>query len=186
MCGSHLQWAYFADIYFVGVFFAKISILLLYLRIFTYRNIFKYTVWVVAFIVFAQSVIGVFMNAFICKPARAAWQLWSFPNASCLGPWAVNKPIGMSNLITDMFIFVLPIPIILRLQMSPKQKSAVIVIFLLGAMYVRLHSKNQLMLTGAYRGSVFSALRLWSFEIWSDSDWTYRFDSQSAWYWWYV
>ena len=62
--------------------------------------------------------------------------LWSFPEAKCMDPWAINKPIGMSNLVTDMFIFVLPIPIVLRLQMSSKQKFAVIFVFLLGAMYV--------------------------------------------------
>jgi hypothetical protein len=41
--------------------------------------------------------------------------------------------MGVSDLITDILILTLPIPVVLRLQLRPRQKIGVLAMFLLGA-----------------------------------------------------
>lgn len=54
------------------MFFAKLSILLLYLRLFPIQD-FMWKWWAVMFFTFGYSIAGVFVEIFACTPISAQW-----------------------------------------------------------------------------------------------------------------
>ncbi len=108
--------------------FAKLSIMFLYLRIMVHgpQRIANY---VLLGIIVACN-IWVFINNFIqCIPLEALWN--DAVHGSCLG---LSVTIGNSvlHIITDFFIFLLPIPTLIKLKINKKQKIGLVVVFSLG------------------------------------------------------
>jgi hypothetical protein len=52
--------------------------------------------------------------------------------------------IGIENILTDLLIFYIPIPIIMKMNLSPKKKGGVLAIFLTGLMYVHFNPSQVL------------------------------------------
>jgi hypothetical protein len=115
----------------------KISVLLFYRRVFrgTFFHIATCTLialvsaWVIAFF---------FANLFECIPISEA-----FVNAPGMGgnPKCIDAiPMYLaqvySDVIFDLLILIIPIPLVWKLQLPLRQKLAVLGIFLLGGMYV--------------------------------------------------
>ena len=76
------------------------------------------------------------------KPISYFWSEVSDPSS---GIWRYNfyyYYIGnaASNVVLDVLIFIIPIPIVWKLQMRTGQKIAICSLFLLGGLYVLLHS----------------------------------------------
>lgn len=108
--------------------FAKVSIMFLYMRIMVHgpQRIANY---VLLGVIVACNV-WVFINNFIqCIPLEAVWN--PAVKGTCLG-LAVTIGNSVLHIVTDFFIFLLPIPTLAKLKINQKQKIGLIFVFSLG------------------------------------------------------
>ncbi|KAL2261436.1 hypothetical protein VTK26DRAFT_4180 [Humicola hyalothermophila] len=116
--------------YMLSLFFTKISILLLYLRILRYQHA-RYAVYAIMAAVIASNgfwTLGTVVTA--CNPLRAFWQP-GLPDASChpTSYWYANTALHIG---TDILLYLLPLPVITKLHAKPRQKLALYGILALG------------------------------------------------------
>lgn len=109
----------------------KYSILCLYLRIFPNvwlkRAVFAFMIFTTLFTV---PLIG--LAAFQCIPVRAIWDLEAQKTARCVDWIAVLRLTVVYEVIAEIVLFTLPIPIVMKLQMKLAKKIQVICFFGLG------------------------------------------------------
>jgi hypothetical protein len=118
----------------------KISILLLFLRIFPgerFRLVTKIAlVWMIC------HTIAFFMAVTLqCLPVRAAWDLSQ--KGKCIYSSAVVSAGAGISIFEDVVIILLPVPQLKQLNLSLRKRLAVMGMFALGSLYValrRLHS----------------------------------------------
>ncbi|KAI9799384.1 MAG: hypothetical protein M1833_004084 [Piccolia ochrophora] len=109
----------------------KISILLLYRRIFIYRT-FRWVVWGLVVFFVAAFLINLFLSIFQCVPVQKAWKP-ELPG-HCLGFYEAWYAGSALLLATDVMLLIVPIPVVWQLQMDAKQKLGLIAVFLLGSL----------------------------------------------------
>lgn len=110
---------------------AKVSIVILFSRIFPARW-FQRTVWCfVAFLVI-HGLIFLFVIVFQCIPVDGIWD--KSLSAKCLDITAVGWAGAIMSIIEDIAILVLPIPELLKLQLSLQKKIAVFIMFSIGSL----------------------------------------------------
>lgn len=72
------------------------------------------------------------LNIFICPPRERFWNV--FREGSCYNWGALMKATSLFNVISDINILVLPIPSIWKLQVVPKKKIGISVVFAAGVL----------------------------------------------------
>ena len=72
-----------------------------------------------------------FANLFTCYPITPFVE--PFYGHKCIDAITMWLSMSVSDLIIDIMILTLPIPMVLNLQLRPKQKVGVLAMFLLGA-----------------------------------------------------
>lgn len=120
-------------IYYLALAFAKLAILLQYLRIFPQEMFRKVSYALMAFIT-AYSLWTVFSAIFACRPINYFWLQNVDPDANgqCLSRlpvWFTNAGL---NIFTDVAIAILPLPVIKSLNLPKRPKLALMFIFCLG------------------------------------------------------
>ncbi|KAL9121005.1 MAG: hypothetical protein Q9187_002439 [Circinaria calcarea] len=106
------------------------AILLLYLRLFHIDRKFKYATWAVMFFVFAY-LFSNFLILFLgCAPISKNWTPGS--PGHCIDLKKSAKVYASMNVISDFFIFVLPLPSVWRLKLTRKEKIGVSLVFMSG------------------------------------------------------
>jgi hypothetical protein len=80
--------------------------------------------FVVSWIIVMEVVLG-----FSCRPIQA---FWGEAEGKCINLVAFTYFTNITNLVTDLWIFALPIPIILKLQASKEKKIGLCFLFSLG------------------------------------------------------
>jgi hypothetical protein len=105
----------------------------MYHRLFPVRK-FAYALIVVGLIVAGWMVSVVTAQIFTCTPVRGAW----IPSAAnhCINQTKFYYGNSISNILTDVGILALPMPLIWQLKMSRRKKIAVTGILLMGGLYV--------------------------------------------------
>ncbi|KUI67161.1 hypothetical protein VM1G_02887 [Cytospora mali] len=127
---SAVQGMYASEVIYVpALMTTKISILLLYRRIFPSHR-FNIVLWCVGGFVLAFAITATFLQVFQCTPVEAIW--YTNLDRRCVDISADYIAMGTINIITDVVILCLPIPQLLRLQMSRTQKAQLMGMFLLG------------------------------------------------------
>ena len=116
--------------YGVSVGLVKISICLFYIRIFFTKN-FRTASWILIGTIASWSLVVVFTAFFICTPLAANWDS-NIPGGKCHNQTAAYTGIGVIDLVTDIAIFILPIPMIWNLQVSTGNRVALFAVFGLG------------------------------------------------------
>ncbi|KAI9041876.1 uncharacterized protein KD926_006422 [Aspergillus affinis] len=107
----------------------KISILLLYRRIFPVRK-FQIASWIVGGLVCTWC-LAVFITVLLqCRPISLNWDK-SQPG-TCIDSKQFFFGNAISNLLIDVVILMMPIPMVLQLQLRTSQKLTILGIFLLG------------------------------------------------------
>ncbi|KAH8434361.1 uncharacterized protein LDX57_012009 [Aspergillus melleus] len=107
----------------------KISILLLYRRIFPIRK-FQIASWIVGGLVCSWC-LAVFITVMLqCRPISLNWDK-SQPG-TCIDAKQFFFGNAISNLLIDVVILMMPIPMVLQLQLRTSQKLTILGIFLLG------------------------------------------------------
>ncbi|KAB8269180.1 hypothetical protein BDV30DRAFT_230069 [Aspergillus minisclerotigenes] len=120
-------------LYNLSLNLTKASMILLYLRLFPLRT-YQIIIYIVLIFVIITGLWMVFASFFMCIPIRGAWDISSPHN--CIPKevlWSLNAAL---QIITDMTIVILPMPLLAKLQLPRKQKIALILVFALGTLFV--------------------------------------------------
>ena len=127
------MWAFITGtIYLPSLLSYKMSILFLYLRIFHVSKLYRYCIWLVMFITFGYLFSNLWTQIFTCYPVAKYWRT-ELPG-HCNFTTKPAYVYGSLNFITDLMIFVLPLPMVWRIKLSLKEKFEVSVIFMLGSL----------------------------------------------------
>lgn len=110
--------------------------LALYYRIFItprFRLVVILTVvWVILWLMTMEIVLGL-----ECRPISKFWN--SSVEGTCFNLVAFSYFTNIANLVTDIWIFLLPLPVILRLQITKNKKIGLSLLFSVGLAYVLNH-----------------------------------------------
>ncbi|KAL5364230.1 hypothetical protein BJX96DRAFT_168127 [Aspergillus floccosus] len=109
--------------------FIKISILLLYRRIFPNLRIY---IFVTIGFLSAMSIAFIFAAIFQCNPVTKLWSPESQQKLSCFPPLAFWCDVSAIFLATDLWIMLLPARTIFGLQLPRKKKFCIMGLFCLG------------------------------------------------------
>lgn len=107
------------------------AILLIYLRLFGVNKTFRYFTWVVMFFVCGYLFSNFWTQLFGCSPPSKYW-LPDTPG-HCMNYTKAGLAYGSMNISSDLFIFILPLPMTWRLKLSRTEKIGVSLIFMSGA-----------------------------------------------------
>jgi len=111
----------------------KISILLLYLRLFGIRRTFRIIVYVLEALVICWCISILFVSIFQSSPIKYLWTP-DLTNAHHINFTAYLVGLAVPNVVMDFAILVLPLSIVWQLQISRKRKVALSAIFLVGTL----------------------------------------------------
>lgn len=116
------------------MFFAKLSLFLLFLRIFSCNRPTRYAIYfgIIINCHFYTAIILAFGIQCVRRP-RTSW-LATAGSARCRSTTVINYIQGSFGVVSDIYIFVLALPVLWGLQMAPPKKLGVIAIFLIGLM----------------------------------------------------
>ncbi|RDW73712.1 hypothetical protein BP5796_07154 [Coleophoma crateriformis] len=120
-------------LYVTNINVIKLSLLLLYYRIFPLRSV-KLGCYVLGAISIAWNVTLLGVSEGQCNPRAKAWAPW-LPG-TCINLKATFLAISIPSILTDLAILALPLPHVWRLQTNLTQRVMLMVIFLLGSFVV--------------------------------------------------
>ena len=115
-----------------GIWFAKAAILMLYLRVFQVKKLIRFFIYFGLAFTFVLYWISVPLFSYYCTPrAGQAWGL-----ELLLRKCSINSKLavihGVFGVITDIYIFILPLPTIFHLNLAYKKKVGLAAIFMTG------------------------------------------------------
>ena len=120
------------------IILAKISILLLYHRIFVLPKFQMHVkFWIVFLTLFGISTF--FVDMFFCWPISYFWDKTQV-GGKCINTYRYYMACAALNVFTDLVILILPMPIVWGLQLPKRQRLVLVGIFSLGGMCVTLPS----------------------------------------------
>ncbi|KAA8568755.1 hypothetical protein EYC84_007749 [Monilinia fructicola] len=111
----------------------KISILLLYIRIFGSMRYFRITAYNFGAFTVAWAIMVLFVCAFQCLPVAYQWDK-SIEGGRCINSWLFFTVGSSFDVLVDLALLILPLPAIWNLQLSILQKLSLIAIFCLGSL----------------------------------------------------
>ena len=126
-------------IYVPAVGLSKVAILIFYLRLNPARK-FRIAVYTLLFIVWGWMTAIVLATIFQCQPINKLWQPLVPGQCDITGRLFLSNSI--LNVITDFFVLLIPIPMVIRLQVSTRQKWVVLGLFTVGSLCVLLASEH--------------------------------------------
>lgn len=114
-----------------GTAIAKSSALFFYARIFSNANVwFKYALWIVHALNVAW-LVGILLGViFECNPIEKAWKT-SLPG-TCVNTQILWMGSGITSLLIDVIILIMPLPVLWGLRMKLVRKLQVVVVFICG------------------------------------------------------
>lgn len=110
----------------------KASVLFLYHRVFFVSRNFTRGLWAVGLFVFSYSGILAVSSLLQCTPLSHIWD----PNVpgKCKAIPLIGTILAVFNVLTDIVILVMPMPMLWKLHMETKEKLSIMAIFLLGGL----------------------------------------------------
>lgn len=115
--------------------FAKVGLIILYHRIMNKRQIYKWALYFIAAVVCGYSIAIIFALVFACNPIQRTWDA-SITRGSCIDRNGLYIATAVTNIITDLALIVVPIPLVSGLHMPRMQKVGLIIMFTIGCAYV--------------------------------------------------
>lgn len=111
----------------------KTSILIFYLRLAKNTQVvLRYASWATLVVVNISGLVLTFMNIFQCSPIPAAWMSKSGDNSSCIPLLTEFICAAPVNIVTDLAILALPIPVLTSMRLPSRQKTILVLTFTLG------------------------------------------------------
>lgn len=120
------------NVYVFVVSLSKLAILCLYLRIFTTR-LYRRACYGIAVVIILNLIVGMILSLTICKPLAYRWDK-TIPGGSCGDIMTGYRWISLPNLVTDVAMLILPLPVIWGLQIGRSRKIGLTLTFLLGSL----------------------------------------------------
>ncbi|KAK1633205.1 hypothetical protein BDP81DRAFT_326760 [Colletotrichum phormii] len=120
------------QLYILAQILAKVSLLLFFSRIFFSSRWFYLTTQLFILFLILHAAIFLFLVIFECTPITSTWDL-DDPSRKCMNIAAIGYSGAVFSVIEDIAILALPIPELLRLQLSTKKKLWLSLIFGLGS-----------------------------------------------------
>lgn len=115
----------------ISMFFTKLSILLLFFRLFhphkTQKTKRYYIIWFVIWFNFLYCLALVFLVLLQCVGT-------SKPEAECVNQYLVLVTASLINVLSDIMIFVIPVVNVWNLRMPKERKFQLLVVFAVGIM----------------------------------------------------
>ncbi|KAI1469817.1 uncharacterized protein F4812DRAFT_420462 [Daldinia caldariorum] len=134
----------------------KISLLLFYKRVFVIQKQSGINKFLKAFIVLTVVWITAFLFTIFFQCGRNLWAIWGSQvevQAYCFSNTKLILSLCITDFIADVFIISIPIPLVLRLQLSPSKKLGVCLVFLLGAGTLVASIIRFVLMAGRYLGT---------------------------------
>lgn len=135
--GKIIVWAKFMIevpvAYLLAAAVPKLAIIGVYLRVFV-EKFYRRTAWVIFTILICSAIANILVAIFECTPVAYFYDK-TIPNGHCnidtnkYFQWA-----SMPNVITDVAMLILPLPVIWKLQTSKNNKIGLTLTFLTGSM----------------------------------------------------
>ncbi|KAG6079458.1 hypothetical protein E4U15_003746 [Claviceps sp. LM218 group G6] len=123
----------FSILYNPALMAAKTSILVFYLRLAKNTQvILRYASWVTLAIVNVAGLVLTFLNIFQCSPVAAAWSTEASSAAKCIPLLTEFICAAPVNIVTDLAILALPIPVLTGMRLPIRQKAILVINFSLG------------------------------------------------------
>lgn len=119
-------------VYNAGLTFVKCSILSQFLRFFNESRPRKLCIYMLTTIA-AYGTAMLFGSIFACTPVSYFWNK-GIKNGHCINLLAFWFSNASFNILTDLTICVLPIPVLKGLQLPKKQKYGLIAVFMVGGL----------------------------------------------------
>ena len=130
---QYYLWISIASLFYVlSLMGYKFAILLLYLRIYGVNRTFRWTVYATMFLIFGYLFCNLWTEFFGCDPPQKTWQQ-QLPG-HCIDGIKSDYAYGSLNCISDLIIFVLPIPMLWRTQLKLREKIGIMIIFMFGSL----------------------------------------------------
>ncbi|KAJ5782863.1 hypothetical protein N7457_004637 [Penicillium paradoxum] len=120
-----------AVIYVPALAFAKISLIFLYRRIMEKQPAYRWALRIITGVVIGYSIAIPFALIFGCNPIAKTWDS-SITEGSCISSPGLYIATAVTNIVTDLALILLPIPLVLGLQMPAIQKFYLLIVFLIG------------------------------------------------------
>ncbi|OJJ33628.1 hypothetical protein ASPWEDRAFT_112833, partial [Aspergillus wentii DTO 134E9] len=122
-------------IYIPALGFAKLALLMLYYRLLQTTPCWRYTIYLVTFIISGYSVALMLALIFACRPISKAWDA-SITTGSCIDRPAVYLATAITNTVSDVVLILIAIPIAWNLRLPFVQKLGVVRMFGLGCLTI--------------------------------------------------
>ncbi|KAI1504734.1 hypothetical protein F5X99DRAFT_370837 [Biscogniauxia marginata] len=136
--------------------FAKMALLIYYFR-FMQRPWHRLVIFFVMFFVLGSSLGLTLATIFSCQPIARAWDV-TINDYQCIDLSAISKASGITGLITDIALLIIPATMIMHLRIHWKQRVSLATMFLIGVvtivvaavlLYVDIDQQNQVDITWA-------------------------------------
>ncbi|EWY88525.1 hypothetical protein FOYG_09679 [Fusarium oxysporum NRRL 32931] len=131
---------YLMDVYLAAFIYvlcgslAKLALLMFYFRLSPQRW-FKISVWSTAVFISGYTIGIFFAVMFACNPIAMNWDV-TITEGKCINRPGLYIATAITNIISDVILFILPLPMVLQLQMPFKQKIGLMGIFTIGSLTV--------------------------------------------------
>lgn len=122
--------------YFTNAVFTKTSLLLLYHRVFGVVRGFRWALWISGFLIMGYFIACAIVAVAGCSPVSYFWNKDQM--GSCINEVNFFRWNGIMNMLLDVLVLCLPLPMTWRMKMSRRQKFIVTGIFCLGGLYASL------------------------------------------------
>ncbi|PTB36851.1 uncharacterized protein TrAFT101_007282 [Trichoderma asperellum] len=123
----------FSILYNPALMATKTSILIFYLRLTqNLQMVLRFASWLTLIIVNIAGVVLTFMNIFQCRPVQAAWNADYNGPTKCIPLLTEFICAAPVNIVTDLAILALPIPVLTGMRLPSRQKTILVITFTLG------------------------------------------------------
>ncbi|KAK1990411.1 hypothetical protein LX36DRAFT_686034 [Colletotrichum falcatum] len=113
-------------LYIFTLFCAKVSLSAFYCRVFMDQK-FLYTNYVMILLYIVKAIVYFFLIAFQCLPIQAVWD-YSI-RGHCMDTSVISYSGSALTIVEDIILIIMPIPELLKLQLGPRKKMALIFMF---------------------------------------------------------
>lgn len=120
------------DLYLTALPLVKISILIFYLRIFP-QTWFRYACFATMTACVGYGIAFLLVSVFQCQPIALAWDHWDGEHlGKCNDINAQGWTSAALNVVLDVVVLVLPMPVIAKLELNKRKKALVLLMFSTG------------------------------------------------------
>ena len=118
----------------LAIGFAKIAMLFMFLRIFLIQTIYRYMTFALMAIQVGTMISVIVVDCLVCTPISYLWEPELHPGGHCVDINAFWRWASFPQILTDLAILILPLPALMKLTLSRKDKIGVIATFCTGGM----------------------------------------------------